>query len=62
LSDGRLLSGSEDRTIRLWDVVNGIEIARLELDSPIFSMVAIAPDRIVAGDEHGILHWLDVVG
>ncbi len=61
LADGRLASGSDDRTIRLWDAAIRAEIARLELDAPVNALVAIAPNRLVAGDQRGLLHWLEVV-
>ena len=37
LADGRLASGSYDKTIRLWDVQTGSchEITRLEVDAPV---------------------------
>jgi WD40 repeat protein len=34
LPDGRLGSGSDDNTIRLWDLTSGAEAARLEADAP----------------------------
>ena len=61
LAGGRLASGSSDNTIRLWDVASGAEVARLELDAPIYAIIAAAPNRIVAGDERGRLHWLEVL-
>jgi WD40 repeat protein len=59
--DGRLASGSYDKTIRLWDAAAGAETARLELDAPVRALVAVAPNRLVAGDTRGLLHWLEVV-
>jgi WD40 repeat protein len=61
LPDGRLASGSADNTIRAWDVAAGAETARLELDAPVDALVAIAPNRIVAGDVRGLLHWLEIL-
>ena len=61
LADGRLASGSKDNTIRLWDAATGAETARLELDAPVTALVAVAPNRLVAGDARGLLHWLEVV-
>jgi WD40 repeat protein len=61
LPDGRLASGSGDNTIRRWDVATSAETARLEHDSPVTALVAVAPNRLVAGDQRGLLHWLEVV-
>ena len=61
LADGRLASGSHDRTVRLWNVATGFEVARLELDVPITALVTVAPGRIVAGDKAGRVHWLEIL-
>jgi WD40 repeat protein len=64
LSDGRLVSCSGDHTIRLWDLSMRIEISRLEVDAPVKCLVAltaVSGSRMVAGDELGRLHWLEVV-
>ena len=47
-SGGLLASASWDSTIRLWDI-------------KIDALVAIAPNRIVAGDVRGLLHWLEIL-
>jgi WD40 repeat protein len=62
LPDGRLASSLRDNTIRLWDVGKGTEIARLELDAPVRPIAAPRPNLIVAGDDFGRLHWLEVRG
>jgi hypothetical protein len=48
-------------SVRLWDVVTGAETARLELDAAIQAIAVIAPNRIVAGDQLGRRHWLEVM-
>jgi hypothetical protein len=58
--DGRLaLSVAGDRSIRLWDVLTGAEIAHWQADAPLFCC-AFHPDGrgVIAGDSMGNLHWL----
>ena len=48
--DGRLASGSFDKTIRLWEVTSGAETARLEGHSSAVSALCLLPDgRLAAG-------------
>jgi WD40 repeat protein len=61
LPNGHLASGAHDRTIRLWDVALR-EISRLEVDAPIHCLAALRSNgRLIAGDQLGRLHWLQVV-
>jgi WD40 repeat protein len=52
LADGRALSGSDDRTLRLWDVETGAEIACFIGDDAI-TAVALSADRAIVGDGRG---------
>jgi len=61
LPDGRLASGSYDNTIRLWDVAVQREISRLEVDAPVHCLAVLPSNHLVAGDELGRLHWLEIV-
>ena len=61
--DGRRgLSGSSDRTLRLWDLESGAELAAFHADAGILCC-AVAQDRnrIVAGDDLGRIHVLDIL-
>jgi WD40 repeat protein len=61
LPEGRLASGSDDRTIRLWDVNCAREIARLDVDASLDRLVALPDGRLAAVDKLGRLHWLEIV-
>jgi WD40 repeat protein len=58
----RAVSGSDDRTLRLWDLETGKEIATFTGESGMKSC-AIAPDgrMIVAGEISGRVHFLCLV-
>ncbi|MEG4816525.1 WD40 repeat domain-containing protein, partial [Microcoleus sp. K5-D4] len=63
-ADGkRAISGSDDNTLKVWDLLSGNVIARLMGESSI-ACCAIAPDgvTIVAGDKSGRVYFLRLEG
>jgi WD40 repeat protein len=48
LPDGRLASGSMDKTIRLWEVERSAETGRLDVHSDIVSALCVLPDGRLA--------------
>lgn len=58
----RVVSGADDRTLRVWDVESGKVECLFPLDAPV-TAVALIPDChvIVAGDVAGRVHFFDFV-
>jgi hypothetical protein len=60
--DGRYgLSGSEDHTLRVWDLAQGDQVAALNADRAVNSL-AYRGDTIVFGDDQGHIHLVKMRG
>ena len=62
LPDGRrALSGSRDKSLKLWDLESGNCVATWTADQPIQCVAAVCDRCFVAADGGGTLHFLDLV-
>jgi WD40 repeat protein len=62
LPGGRIASGGDDGTIRLWDTKCRAEITRLEVQGAVYHVINLTNGRLVARDSFGFMHWLKIVG
>jgi WD40 repeat protein len=72
IADGRVISGSHDHTVRVWDLASAQERARWEGDAAFKACDAMVLDTdagddgpslvIVAGDAGGRVHCLQLLG
>jgi WD40 repeat protein len=66
LADGRLASGSDDHTIKIWDPTSAEPESnhpQFIADAAITSLAFLtATSTLVAGDASGRLHWLRLPG
>jgi hypothetical protein len=62
-TDGRLAVSASGRTLKVWEVATGQVVSTLATSVPL-QCCAITPDgrTIVAGDEIGAVHFLELVG
>jgi WD40 repeat protein len=60
--DGRrCVSGSDDKTLKAWDLAAGTTIATFTADDAILCCACASDTLFVADDEGGSLHILDLV-
>jgi WD40 repeat protein len=61
LPDGRLASGSDGRTLRLWDVARGAEAARLDHSDWVSALCVLPDGRLASGSDDRTIRVWDVV-
>jgi WD40 repeat protein len=62
-ADGRLtVSASRDNTLKVWDLERGAKVATFTADADLGCCAWAENRKIVAGDDTGRLHFLELVG
>jgi WD40 repeat protein len=61
LADERLVSGGDDRTVRVWNTRTGKMLAMFAADGTILSVLGLPNGMIAAGDGLGAVHFLDLI-
>jgi WD40 repeat protein len=60
LPDGRVVSGSEDKTLRVWDVASEQTLATVYGDASFYSVAVVSQHLIVASDALGNIWFIDL--
>jgi WD40 repeat protein len=60
--DGRIISGTDDGTLKVWDTVTGRNIAIFSGDAPFRSCAVTSDGLLIAGDDLGRVHFLRLEG
>ncbi len=55
LDGGKLVSASEDKTLRSWNVVDGAELAKLETPAPATSLVTLPGGQLATGHADNVI-------
>jgi WD40 repeat protein len=58
----KAISASDDHSLRVWDLDSGQEITSFTLECAVLSCAVSPSGVIVAGDESGRVHFLELVG
>ena len=62
LPDGRVVSGSDDNTLCVWDLASGTTVAVVLGDATPACVIAANNDTLIAGDQAGNLWFIDLTG
>jgi WD40 repeat protein len=56
---GQLATASQDKTVRIWNIADGAEVAKLETPAPVTAATFVSDDKQVAAahDDHVIRIW-----
>jgi WD40 repeat protein len=58
----RAVSASDDNTLKVWDLESGLVLATFRCDAAVHCCTCVSGHRIVAGDNGGRVHFLQLIG